>query len=110
NKVETEIFGEKFVIERIGTDGDMKKSIELIKELDGKVDAFGMGGIDLYLYAGERRYIIKDAVPLKNAAKKSPIVDGSGLKNTLERRVIKYVHDNDIVDIKGKKVLIVSAM
>ncbi|MEG6566709.1 quinate 5-dehydrogenase [Thermoanaerobacterium saccharolyticum] len=110
NRVETEILGEKFIIERIGTDGDMKKAIDLIKELDGKVDAFGMGGIDLYLYAGERRYIIKDAVPLKNAAKISPIVDGSGLKNTLERRVIKYIHKNNILDIKGKKVLIVSAM
>ncbi|SNX54308.1 quinate 5-dehydrogenase [Thermoanaerobacterium sp. RBIITD] len=110
NKVETEIMGEKFIIERIGTDGDMKKAIELIKDLDGKVDAFGMGGIDLYLYAGTKRYVIKDAVPLKNAAKKSPIVDGSGLKNTLERRVIKYIHDNNIVNIEGKKVLIVSAM
>lgn len=109
-RVETEILGENFIIERIGTDGDMKKAIELIKELDGQVDAFGMGGIDLYLYAGKRRYVIKDAVPLKNAAKITPIVDGSGLKNTLERKVIKYIQDKGIVDLKGKKVLIVSAM
>lgn len=109
-RVETEILGENFIIERIGTDGDMKKAIELIKELDGKVDAFGMGGIDLYLYAGKRRYVIKDAVPLKNAAKITPIVDGSGLKNTLERKVIKYIQNKGIINLKGKKVLIVSAM
>ncbi|EIV99830.1 hypothetical protein [Thermoanaerobacter siderophilus] len=107
---EVEILGEKFIIERIGTDGDLKKAIELIKELDGKVDAFGMGGIDLYLSAGNKRYIIKDALPLKNAAKITPIVDGSGLKNTLERKVIKYIQKKGIVDLKGKKVLIVSAM
>ncbi|ABY93984.1 MULTISPECIES: hypothetical protein [Thermoanaerobacter] len=107
---EVEILGEKFVIERIGTDGDLKKAIELIKELDGKVDAFGMGGIDLYLSAGKKRYVIKDALPLKNAAKITPIVDGSGLKNTLERKVIKYIQEKGIVDLKDKKVLIVSAM
>lgn len=107
---EVEILGEKFIIERIGTDGDLKKAIELIKELDGKVDAFGMGGIDLYLSAGNKRYIIKDALPLKNAAKITPIVDGSGLKNTLERKVIKYIQEKGIVDFKDKKVLIVSAM
>ena len=56
NRVETEILGEKFIIERIGTDGDMVKAIGLIRELDGKVDAFGMGGIDLYITAGQRRY------------------------------------------------------
>jgi hypothetical protein len=107
---EVEILGEKFVIERIGTDGDLKKAIELIKELDGKVDAFGMGGIDLYLSAGKKRYVIKDALPLKNAAKITPIVDGSGLKNTLERKVIKYIQKKGIVDLKGKKVLMTSVM
>jgi hypothetical protein len=107
---EVEILGEKFIIERIGTDGDLKKAIELIKELDGKVDAFGMGGIDLYLSAGNKRYIIKDALPLKNAAKITPIVDGSGLKNTLERKVIKYIQKKGIVNIKEKKVLMTSVM
>lgn len=109
-KAEIEILGEKFIIERIGTDGDLKKAVEMIKELDGKVDAFGMGGIDLYLSAGNKRYVIRDALPLKNAAKITPIVDGSGLKNTLERRVIKYIQQKGIVDLRGKKVLITSAM
>lgn len=40
-----EQFGkETFYIERIGTDGDKAKATTLIKELDGKVDAFGLGG------------------------------------------------------------------
>ncbi|MFY9271602.1 MAG: hypothetical protein WAO37_01165, partial [Thermacetogeniaceae bacterium] len=61
HKVEAEFLGEKFVIERIGTDGDMERAIEVIRELDGKVDAFGMGGIDLYLVAGNRRYALREA-------------------------------------------------
>ena len=29
-----------------------------------KVDAFGMGGIDLYVSCGKKRYVLKDAIPL----------------------------------------------
>ena len=41
--VEVDLLGEKVRIERIGTDGDMEKAAQLFKELDGKVDAFGLG-------------------------------------------------------------------
>ncbi|SCY99528.1 quinate 5-dehydrogenase [Alkaliphilus peptidifermentans] len=107
---EIELLGEKFVIERLGTDGSLSKAVSLIEKLDGKVDAFGMGGIDLYLWAGKNRYIIKDACKLKNAAKKTPIVDGSGLKDTLERKVIQYLSINGIVSFNNSKILIPSAM
>ncbi len=110
HKVETVIMGQNFLLERVGTDGDMEKALRLIETYDGKVDAFGMGGIDLYICGGNRRYVIRDALALKKAAKKTPIVDGTGLKNTLERNVIKYISDNKIIDFKGKKVFIVSAM
>lgn len=110
HRVETSIMGQDFILERRGTDGDMKKAIDLIKEYDGRVDAFGMGGIDLYICGGNRRYIIKDALSLKEAAAKTPIVDGTGLKNTLERNVIEYIGKNEILGLKEKKVLVVSAM
>lgn len=108
--VETEIMGEKFTIERIGTDGSIKKAIELIEKIDGKVDAIGMGGISLHLWAGDRPYTIRAALPIKNAAKVTPVVDGSGLKNTLEKRVIEYLHNNGIIDFAGKKVLVTSGL
>lgn len=110
HKVKHSIMGEDFEIERIGTDGDVKRAIELIKELDGKVDAFGMGGIDLYLNGGNKKYIIKDARPLKEAAAISPMLDGSFVKNTLERKVIKYIKDRKIVGLKNKKVLMVCGL
>jgi hypothetical protein len=110
HRVETEILGEEFVIERIGTDGDKQRAIELIRELDGKIDAFGMGGIDLYIVAGKRRYVIRDAVPLAEAAEKTPIVDGSGLKNTLERRAIRELVDKHQIELAGKTALMVSAV
>jgi hypothetical protein len=90
-RVEAEFLGEKFTIERIGTDGDLNRAAELIAELDGQVAAFGLGGIDLYLIAGERKYVIRDAVRLAEAAKTTPVVDGSGLKHTLERETVFWL-------------------
>ncbi len=108
HQVEAEFLGERFSIERIGTDGDMDLAISIIRELDGTVDAFGMGGIDLYIYAGDKRYTLRDARKIGNAAKKTPIVDGSGLKNTLERKVIQDLNREGRIKFKGKKVLLVS--
>ncbi|MGI6588163.1 MAG: quinate 5-dehydrogenase [Peptococcia bacterium] len=105
--VETEIMGERFLIERIGTDGDFAKAIELVRSLDGKIDAFGMGGIDLYIMAGRKRYVLQDALRIKEAARKTPMVDGSGLKNTLERRTIHYLVREGLFSFAGKKVLLV---
>ena len=107
---ETDFLGEHFLIERIGTDGNWDKAIQLIQDLDGKIDAFGMGGIDLYLYIAGKRYVIKDALRLLNAARKTPMVDGSGLKNTLERKCIMDVQQEGIYDLRGKNVLMVCAV
>ncbi len=107
---ETELLGQKFHIERIGTDGDWGRALALIKELDGKIDAFGMGGIDLYIYLAGRRYTIKDAEKLVAAAQKTPMVDGSGLKNTLERQCVREIQAQGLIDLKGKKVLMVCAV
>lgn len=108
--VEAEFLGEKFRLERVGTNGDFGRALELIKTWDGKVDAFGLGGIDLYLWAGEKRYPIRDAFKLAQAAQITPVVDGSGLKHTLERRVIRELQAKKIVDFRGKRALVVSAL
>lgn len=108
--VETDILGEHFLIQRQGTDGDMKKAIQLFEELDGQVDALGMGGIDLYIYSGTRRYVFRDAQKLIANVQQTPVVDGSGLKNTLERRAVKFLVERFGENIKEKKVLLVCAM
>jgi len=110
HSVTVELKGERYSIERIGVDGNMNKMIEIIRELDGKVDAFGLGGMDLYIYAVNRRYEFRDARRISRAAKKTPIVDGSGLKNTLERRTIEKLAEQTNLFVESKKVLLMSAM
>lgn len=107
---ETELLGEEFLIERRGTDGDARKYVALVEELDGKIDCFGVGGMDVYLYAGSRRYAFREPQRMMRAAKKTPWVDGSGLKHTLERETVAWLQDNGIVDFRDKKVLLVSAV
>lgn len=109
HRVTLELNNEEVIIERIGTDGDMDKAIRLIRELDGKVDAFGMGGIDVYLNAGKKRYRIKDALPIREAAKLTPMVDGSGLKVSLEKEVPAFINEN-VESLRGKKVFILPAI
>jgi hypothetical protein len=107
-RTEQEFLGEQVIVERIGTDGSIPKAIDLIGELDGKVDAFGMGGIDLWVGCGNHKFMLKDAIPIAKAAKKSPIVDGGRVKGTLERRVIHYLDTVCHVPFKDLTVLMVS--
>ena len=87
--IETELLGQSVVIERRGTDGDVAKAAQLLRELDGKVDAFGLGGVVLFIQAAGRRYYLREAVNLAKNAKQTPTVCGAGLKNTLERLVVE---------------------
>jgi len=88
-RVVTNLLGEDVIIERIGTDGDEEKAYQLFCELDGEVDAFGVGGIDLQIHAIKRDYPLYAGLKLIRDVKKTPIVDGGGLKATLETRVIQ---------------------
>lgn len=110
HRVQVELAGESFEISRQGTDGDFKKAISLIKELDGKVDAIGLGGIDVYIYAGAKRYAFADGLKLMRAAKTTPVVDGSGLKNTLERETVRYLLRETNLIKPDTRVLMVSAV
>ena len=107
---EVELLGEAFSITRMGMDGSLDRAIAKIRELDGTVDAIGLGGIDVYLYAGKQRYAIRDGVRLLESAKITPVVDGSGLKNTLEREAVGYLQRELGMQLLGKRVLMVSAL
>jgi hypothetical protein len=110
HRAEVDLLGERFDISRVGVDGKLDAAVQMVRELDGKVDAIGLGGIDVYLYAGERRYAMRDGLRLLEAAKITPVVDGSGLKNTLEREAVRFMREDLGIDLRGKHVLMVSAL
>ena len=110
HRAQVSLMGEEFDISRVGTDGKLDAAIAKVRELDGHVDAIGLGGIDVYLYAGRHRYALRDGLRLLEAAKTTPVVDGSGLKNTLERATVRFMQDELGMDLRGKRVLMVSAL
>lgn len=107
--VRVELLGEEFEISRVGTNGDFRKAYATLRELDGKVDAIGLGGIDVFLFIRDRRYAIRDGLKLMNAVRRTPVVDGSSLKRTLEREVVLHLSRKTDLIPPGTPVLMVSA-
>lgn len=110
HKVNVELLGEEFEISRVGVNGDFNRAVSLLRELDGKVDAIGLGGIDVYLFVRQKRFAIKDGLKLMETVKVTPVVDGSGLKNTLEREVVRILTEDTGLIKQGTKVLMVSSV
>ncbi len=108
--VEVTLLGEKVSIERIGTDGDMEAAALKYQELDGKVDAFGVGGADLGLLVDDKWYTLHSVKPMVRLIKKTPVVDGTGLKTTLESKAGPFVEEKlgDYVKERGKKVFVMT--
>ncbi len=107
-KVEIELLGERISLERIGTDGDMDAATDLFRELDGKVDAFGVGGTDLTLTVDERVYTLHSVQRLVKDVHQTPIADGSGLKNTLESQLAPYIDEFIGEHVHPRRALITS--
>jgi hypothetical protein len=110
--VEVTLLGEKVSIERIGTDGDMEAAALKYKELDGKVDAFGVGGADLGALVDGKWFPLYSVQPMVRYVKKTPLVDGGGLKNTLENRAPAFVDKKigEYINSRGRRVLVALGM
>lgn len=108
--VEITLLGERVRIERIGTDGDMEAAALKYKELDGIVDAFGVGGADLGLMVDDKWYPLHSVQPMVRYIKKTPVVDGTGLKITLERQSAPYLEARiqPYIDRLGRRAFIMT--
>ena len=102
--VELTLLGETVRLERRGTDGDLERAAQLYRELDGQVDAFGVGGADLGLRVAGRWHPLYSVQPMVRFVKRTPLVDGTGLKNTLEGRVAAFI-DQRLGPITPRRVL-----
>ena len=111
--VTVQLLGEQVSIERIGTDGDMEAAARKYQELDGQVDAFGVGGADLGLMVDTRWYPLYSVKPMVRLIKQTPVVDGVGLKNTLETKAAPFVEarlGEYVKQAGGKKAFIMTGV
>ncbi len=100
------LLGERVTLRREGWNGSVDQVKQRFADLDGTVDAFGVGGIDLWVHSATKTYPLRSAHDLIQGVKQTPIVDGSGLKHTLERQTAPAVAE---VTPK-KRVLVVSGL
>ena len=105
--------GQEVQLSRQGTTGDLEKAIELYRYYDGKVDAFGVGGLEFYLQVGEKKYHFRQVQRIREAVKFSKIGDGNGVKGILVRRALNALEDylrREGKTLRGMKVLKTNAV
>ena len=85
----------------------------MYREYDGKVDAFGVGGLEFYLGVGKRRYYFREAKHIRKAIKISKVGDGNGVKGLLVQRAFTALEkhlNNEGKTLKGMKALKTNAV
>ena len=108
--VDINLLGETIRMERIGTDGDMQKATDLYTELDGKVDAFGVGGALLGIMVGNKWTPMYSVQSLIKNVRQTPVVDGTGLKMTLEKKGASVINNSLPGYVKEKKAFVAVAL
>jgi hypothetical protein len=106
------IAGEDILIERVGTNGNIHKAIQIIKKFDGKVDSFGLGGCDLGMMVDKKYYRFHSIKQIAQCPRITPLTDGQGLKNTLELKTAAFLDKKlgNHIKTNGKSVLLVNAV
>jgi predicted amino acid dehydrogenase len=105
----TQVFGEEVQVRRLGVDGDVRRARELVAQFDGQVDAIGLGA-NICFQVGYRTYVHQQIQAVANAARVTPVVDGTHLKNTLERWAISQVVEQHPGIFGHKRVFVVSGI
>ncbi len=109
-RAEFSLAGVDYEIQRCGTDGELAKAIDLIKSLDGRVAAIGLGGVNLAYVLGARHYPIREGTALAQAARVTPVVDGAFVKELWEPCLIRELASSGRLILRGKQVLLSSAL
>ncbi|NPV69048.1 MAG: quinate 5-dehydrogenase [Firmicutes bacterium] len=109
HSAEVSAAGERVLVERRGTGGDIRRAQDIIRRYDGRVDAFGLGGVNLYYRAGASRYRIREGWVLREYARSSPVADGAFVKEYIEPSIVDELQRCG-VRFHGRKALVASAL
>ena len=109
HSTEAEFMGQRFWLSRQGTDGDFERFIQMYRDNDGKVDAFGVGGTEFYLWVNGRRYYFRESKQIRKAIKISKVGDGNGIKHIMGPLAIEALKEHGY-ELRGKKALKTTAV
>ncbi|HEX6385201.1 MAG TPA: serine carboxypeptidase, partial [Anaerolineae bacterium] len=80
-------------IQHLGCDDDLGVMAATVAELDGRVDAIALQGVARDLRLDKARVEHAEAARLFGAARKTVVVDGSGVRGAIERWAVRLVAD-----------------
>ncbi len=88
----TTVLGQPIEVRRIGTNGDTALAASLVRDFDGKVDAIGLGGLTPVFHVGAARYPHHEAISIARQARRTPVVAGNLIKQTLDRWCVQQAN------------------
>lgn len=103
---EVEMLGRRLLLERRGTDGSLERFERMLLANDGVVDCLTIGGTNLGLYCAGRYYPFREISRIADRVTQTPVVDGSGLKDSLERTTVRWMQEQGLVDLSTANVLV----
>jgi predicted amino acid dehydrogenase len=106
----TQLLDQEFHVRRLGTDGDVQRARELVAQFDGQVDAIGLGGMNVYFKVGGRTFAHRQIQRVASAAQTTPVVDGTHLRNTLERWSLNQAIQQQRDIFSHKRIFILSGV
>lgn len=106
---EVHLLGHALQIRRVAV-ADPAWIEELIRRDDGRVAAIALEGMARFLKAGRRREEHVGLAPLFRIASRTPVVDGSGLRDAMERWAVRLVSDSHPGTFSYKHVLMVPGL
>ena len=72
--------------------------------------AFGVVGVELYLRLEDREYPLRSGLSLVKNVRKTPAVDGRGLKHTMEKRVMQMAEPQLDTPIRDRRAFMTLAV
>ncbi len=85
------IAGMRFRVRRVGTGGDLRRAAALLRALDGRVHALGLGGVNRALLLGGRAYPLPAGEWLASQVRLTPVADGAFWKAAVEPEAVRHL-------------------
>lgn len=92
-ELETHFLGQRFHIQRIGTDGRLEKAAELLLKLNKKVDAIALGGMRFPYTIGRGPQLEKETEELAKLAAHmhTPVTTGAAMRTVVHEWSIRHL-------------------
>jgi predicted amino acid dehydrogenase len=107
---DTEFLGHHFQVRRFGADNDPNKAWDLMRRLQAKVDAIGLGEVGDHYQVGQDTVTNKETQRLLKVVTRVPVTTGARLRRLLQVRAVRYVQDHLGSYFNNNLVLFLSGM